>query len=277
MPLSDKPPVLIYQMGKVGSISILQALRRAHIPAYQIHCLEPHRLSTIADKLIQAGVGLPKHIKHSLMVRQNYLEGGVKMKVICPIRHPLHRNISAFFQELPMKCITDDVFKKHLTLPKRIRHAAKLPIPHEFMSMWVQTWLPKTLDGQCDTLQQLFINQYNHRTPLDWLTKELASTFSLDHEEIYQTIPANYRTIHTDLAEILIFRSELSDDDKSLVLNHFLQSDDIHIGRQNRTDQKTIQPIKNEFQQTLSLPTNILAQYRDSIYMQTFYPGDRIV
>lgn len=93
------PPLLIYQMGKVGSRTVRRTLKDAHLPGRILHL---HSLSDslpeLVNKHIEAGL-YPYHLALGLAVRRklsnlDYLE----CKVISLVRDPIARSLSAVFQ-----------------------------------------------------------------------------------------------------------------------------------------------------------------------------------
>ena len=76
------PPVFIYQMGKVGSMSIFDSLRKQYKGiAIHSHSFSKEHSTPLVRKLYQ----------HSI-------EKGKPLKVISPIREPIGRNVAAFFE-----------------------------------------------------------------------------------------------------------------------------------------------------------------------------------
>lgn len=80
--LRQRPPVFVYQMGKVGSTSIYNSLRK-YYPGEVLHA---HKFGTASD------VG-SIHRFYSVVRKEP-----LPVKIICPIRDPLSHNVSALFQ-----------------------------------------------------------------------------------------------------------------------------------------------------------------------------------
>lgn len=86
-------PVIVYQMGKVGSSTLKNSLEENNIPALHIHRYffkNTERPNTL--KL------LPHKLKNRVIFNR-FLKGD-KVKIITFYRDPLSRNISSFFQNL---------------------------------------------------------------------------------------------------------------------------------------------------------------------------------
>lgn len=99
---SKHPPVLIYQMGKVGSSTVYHSLQQAHIvnPVYQIHFLNEKNIQkVIASYYQKAGILLPKHffVSRALIKKIKKMSGG-RIKLISLVRDPIARTISDLFE-----------------------------------------------------------------------------------------------------------------------------------------------------------------------------------
>lgn len=100
----QNPPILVYQMGKVGSLSVYHSLRRAlpGRPVFHVHFLTPETLSDAIPWYRANHIPrLPEHIGISrTLVRKLDLSPAAKPAVITLVRDPIEREISGFFQHL---------------------------------------------------------------------------------------------------------------------------------------------------------------------------------
>lgn len=85
--LKHYPPVIILQMGKVGSKSVYETLKAIY-PGAVIHC---HGLT---EK--------PRANWKSTLVYRAYKRKGIQVKVITPVRDKLARSLSSFFYNAPV-------------------------------------------------------------------------------------------------------------------------------------------------------------------------------
>ena len=108
------PPVLIYQMGKVGSSSLFDTLSAAH-RGYILHA---HARSMLSPKL------------KMLLAMRRLLR--LKIYVICPIREAISRNVSAYFQNLEdffdQKALDEGVAREEMlkSFLERFNHRSSL-------------------------------------------------------------------------------------------------------------------------------------------------------
>jgi len=100
----NQPPILIYQMGKVGSTSIYKTLKHAttHYPIFHIHWFSKKGLAR-ADR-INAQTDDPifdMHLKRCKLLRACYDDGRIeKCKIITLVREPIAREVSNLFQDI---------------------------------------------------------------------------------------------------------------------------------------------------------------------------------
>ena len=107
---------VVYTMGKVGSSSVSAAIRAAGLRCFDVHHLDSHRLQHLIRLHLDhpdRGI-IPPNLIESLAMRNMLVRRramGQVTKVITCIREPVGRNISAVYQNLPMRLAgkTDEV------------------------------------------------------------------------------------------------------------------------------------------------------------------------
>lgn len=94
-------PILVFQMGKVGSSSVFESLKYLGLknPIFHIHYLSPSGIEHVERS--NSGQ-TPRHILESRYLRNVLEKGhpGQKWKIVSLVREPITRNISAFFQNI---------------------------------------------------------------------------------------------------------------------------------------------------------------------------------
>ena len=103
-------PLIIYQMGKVGSTSVTKALRALspNYSVYGVHTLRPDNVEqAIANYRKNYSVRrlVPEHLLASRLLVRDLAKGQPRgrWKVITIIRDPIARNISSFFQDIELR------------------------------------------------------------------------------------------------------------------------------------------------------------------------------
>lgn len=97
------PPVLVYQMGKVGSTSVWETLTRSALPnpLYKVHYLSDQGIEE-GGSVFSHLLGVPGTLPHSDAVREVRArlaaEPGQPWKVVSLVRDPIARDVSSFVQ-----------------------------------------------------------------------------------------------------------------------------------------------------------------------------------
>ena len=135
-----RPPVIVYQMGKVASSSIIETLKKEKIFVFQVHRARLNNILELRERTDKKG--LRRRVEQpGRYLGSKWSKGILKdLPIIVLFREPLKRNISAFYQNR-------DYYFNHLEVGDHLQ------IVEEFMS------------------------NYNHDQPLDWLNSELLYFF----------------------------------------------------------------------------------------------------
>lgn len=121
-----RPPVLIYQMGKVGSTSVYKSLKKFAIihPIFHVHWFSKEGM--VRAEKIKAEIRDPifdMHLRRCKLLRSKYNNGNIKrLKIITLVRDPIDREVSNLFQNI-------EIFNRHLINHKKqikINDALKL-------------------------------------------------------------------------------------------------------------------------------------------------------
>jgi hypothetical protein len=100
---NSKELVLIYTIGKVGSSSVYDSLRKNKkfvLPVFHIHSLEPSRILEQKEYYKNSERGsVPFHLIQSSILSELLSNYSGKIYVISLIREPLNRELSSLFQD----------------------------------------------------------------------------------------------------------------------------------------------------------------------------------
>ena len=150
------PPILVHQMGKVGSRTVAQTIARAlpDRPLYHVHALNEATLATYrrsAEKRRRAGqidVDAPTLTGHYLRRRVS-AHPDFPWSVVTTIREPVARNISTLFQNA---------------------------------YRWIPDFEARCLRGEDlqQPLEQAFWNHSFHDQPARWFEDETKAIFGID-------------------------------------------------------------------------------------------------
>ena len=270
-------PVVIYQMGKVGSTALLQSIEQHYTPVYQVHSLVSERLEKTTQVLLSNGLGIPKHVKHSQFLVDKYLNSAKSLKIITPIRSPLKRNISAFFQGLSTEIILKDDLRKGLGLSPLIKTIGQIPIPNEWKNQLIELLVSPRLDRHINFLMTHFTTQFRHDIPLNWLDIELNKSIGLDVYSESFNQSKGYGIYKVGPHQVLLFKSELSNTIKTKLVSEFIGINISEIKAQHRSVSKSYGKSMQLFRSKLKLEPALLDRYRNSKYVQTFYGDEQLV
>jgi hypothetical protein len=264
--LSWGDPILIYQMGKVGSSSLRNSLFRCPNPRtrlvlmsheyFPIRNREPDRITTeptLRDMLARE-IAHEQHVYQQLslrkrlgrrfrekfyaeMIYKRYVRPKRRLKVITLVREPVALNISMFFQLLR-------------------RYVGRNVEP---------------LECDTDELTDIFIKNYMHWRPLTWLDAEIKTSFGID---IYQhpfPVEQGYTVISEGNTGLLVLRCELDDQTKKRAIADFLNLDEFEIVRSNVRSEKPEARKYADFKQRIRMPPALLDQMYDSKFARHFF------
>jgi hypothetical protein len=95
---SSDLPILIYQMGKVGSTSISKSLELfGYSSVFHIHRLNPEHIDHVRENFLTRNLE-PSSFRIGKLLYRYIIEKKRHIKVITLIRDPISRNISGFFE-----------------------------------------------------------------------------------------------------------------------------------------------------------------------------------
>ena len=200
--LRQHVPILVYQMGKVGSSSIRNSLLRSRakqthlvLMSHEFYPVRRRRIDTLkidsedrnaVEREIthakQSYRGLTARQRAGLLIREklysemiykNVIATRQPVKIITLVREPVANNISMFFE----------VFGEYADDGRSV------------------------LDYESGELVQIFLNRYIHSRPLTWLDAEFKTTLGIDVYSCSFPIEAGYSTTHQ--GQVRLHRLEL--------------------------------------------------------------------
>lgn len=234
--------VLVYSMGKVGSTAVTNALNSVMSKnVHNVHRLNPSHIKELRNDFQERGLPLPSVHERGLNLFRNYVQKGKKIKAVSLCREPVIRNVSAFFYNY-------DQLLKGTPSEKSIK-----------------------------TLKKEFLKTYDHEVPVDWFQKEPEEIFDMNILESSFLKEEGYEVYRSDLCEMLVMKTELSDDDKANLLQDFFDLDKLpDISRRNEGTSKPYSEVYKEFKRSVVLPKDYLDYLLDSDYTCCFYTQNEI-
>jgi hypothetical protein len=258
-------PLIIFQMGKVGSKSVKRTLEALELdmPIYHSHLLTQARIDETEEQ----------RRKFFLTDRESYLKrpwlnqflrnqiikgrGKHKWKIITMTRDPIARNLSTFFENLKVRAVNN---------------TGSFEIQSDYYSI-----LPFVLSlDDVDTLFNLFFDKLRHDTPLVFFDRELKGVFRIDvyAEKFPKSI--GYHIYQNNLADVLLIRLEDLNSCAPQAFKEFLGIEDFTMKRENIGANKIYAELYEKFKETIPLPKSYLDKFYKSKFMQHFYTEQEI-
>ena len=245
--LFDQNPILIYQMGKVGSSTVYHSLKEqvTNRSIYHFHSInrttiEGHKtnnrrfIKSGDFKKVFTGVGFGE------LMNKRILEGNEKFDVITLVREPLTRNISAFFQNA---------------------------------YRWIPDFEKKCLEGTLDTratINYFFSKGKFHTRGLDWVEMEIKGVLGIDVYASSFPVQKGYEEYENKKSRLLLLRME-DLNDKGDVIKGFLGLDNFKLKNANVGGTKFYSDAYKAFKKSIRFPEEYIDRLHSHKYSQHFY------
>jgi Putative capsular polysaccharide synthesis protein/Sulfotransferase family len=245
--------ILVHQMGKVGSSTIIQSLEDLNLrtPVFHTHILNPQKLNQkITWKIEQSGGRLSEKevLKHGHLKVSKYLVDTLQKesknrhwKIITLVREPIGRNISAFFQNI---------------------------------NTYYENFIEQYNEGLITRkeIEEKFFNECSHNWPLDWLDKEIKDVFGIDIYQESFPLSEGYKIYAKgNEFELMIIKMEDLNRCHKDAFRQFLGIENFSLSKKNIASDKIYSEIYNSFLSTLSIPNWYIEQMYSSKYSKHFY------
>lgn len=252
--LLNKPPIIVYQMGKVGSSTLVKTLDRLNLtrPIFHVHRITPSGLEYIREKGVQMGRGYPS--SHYFLGKNlhSYIKDNLcnrKWTIITLTREPIGRNISAFFQSLNYR------------FPRFINELDK----NQEKLLTIE-------------MRDAFLKNYPHDLSLNWFDVELKQVFGIDvYKSDFPTM-YGYKVYQSSNVELLVIRLEDLQKCYRQSLSEFIGIDPkkIVLNSSNVSSQKYYKTIYEYFKSHIYLPEEYIDRQYNSRYARHFYTEKEI-
>jgi hypothetical protein len=229
-------PILVYQMGKVGSTSVSKSLEVHGLwSVFHVHRLNPKHIDDVKQDLI-AKKFRPSSGRINKMLYRQLARNHHQAKVITLVRDPINRNISAFFENL-----------KTLLREEDINH-------YDFK-----------------TYTKAFLEEYPQHVPLEWFDKEPKEVLGIDIFD--HPFPKESGTLRIEKGHVdwLVLKAEIADRVKEEAIRDFLGIPAFSLTRTNSSSDRVYAEAYAGFQGAIVLPQSYLDEMINARYTRHFY------
>jgi len=248
----DITPVLLYQMGKVGSSSIEKILKSSKLG---IPVLSAHHFNYDSLHSVKAYVKLsfPKEVysefernffgfyKDRIVydIVKNLLKNG-RLKIISVVRDPVARNISSYFQSID---------RRFLDLNNRFENKSL------------------TIEEIIST----FFKYEKHELPIKWFDQEIKDIFGIDLYLNQFSKAKGYHIYKYDNIDFMVLKLEMLSECAQFAFKEFLNLSGVQILYNNVTANKPYGHLYHQFINSIHLSDSYLDQMYNSKFMRFFY------
>jgi len=236
--LFRKTPVIVYQMGKVGSSSIWQSLLTHQVMVYHCHSLNMDHLQGKRDK------GTATELTElSIWVYEHIVKPQRRAKYITLVREPIELNISRYFQNIESIHHSEDPLVK------------------------------LTLEELCED----FIKNHSHSDyALEWFDKEIQEVLGIDVYDHPFPHEVGYQVIKNKHSELLILRTDTPDPIKEAAIKDFVGLTDFSLATYNVGEDKKYSPVYRAFKAQIHLPADDIDKNCQSRLMRHFFLKEEV-
>lgn len=217
-------PVYVFQMGKVGSTSLVSTLS-ANYKGVVVCAHNYGGMCPSSQRLLKwrKGLRLPVY-------------------VICPVREPLSRNVSAFFEN----------FKRDSGV--------------EFSE---REWT-------APELRDMFLRHYPHNICLEWFDRNFRTTFDIDVFSKPFPVERKWDTYRKGSVRVLVYRSDLGYSEQLAVISQFIGCKIDSWNYRNKAEDKEYKNSYKEFCTSVTLPDIYISVMCASRFCQHFWSKEEI-
>ena len=236
--LRGNEPVIVFQMGKVGSTSVASSFPTpGHPVSVQTHHLHRPRIEVAKQWSRDRGLPVRAHFFHADAVARRVVDRGRPFKLITLVREPVGRSVSNFFHN----------FERFVGVPlAESTHTA-------------------------DELTEILVAHEKQLDESRWFQREFEPALGVDVYEHPFPHDAGAQVIPRGQGEILVLRLETPDAVKEAAIAAFLGEADFTLSSANVGDAKDYGEGYQRFRETAVLPPDFLDRKLATVYATHFY------
>jgi hypothetical protein len=239
--LTDSVPIVVYQMGKVGSSSVWLSLQEqlGRDRVVHTHYMSDENLDYWEAKMATTkplAWPMLRYHQFGRVIRRHVVDRNQRAKFITLVRDPIAVNIGFFFQ----------MYQLHTG--------------YKFLQS------PLSLDE----LIEVYLNSDQTR-PINWFDTEIKRVLGIDVYAFPFPKDKGYQHLYRGNFDLLIIKTETDDAVKTEAIKAFLNMPEFTLERHNVTEERYDGEVYKAFKQRIELPESLVNEMYDSRYMRHFY------
>ena len=235
-------PVIVFQMGKVGSSSVAASFPTDHHRVViHTHHLSALRVDEAVSYARATGLPVRRHFFHARVAAHNVVESGRPFKVISLVREPVGRSVSKFFHD----------FERFVGCPAE--HS----------------------DHSMDEIIEIFLaNEAHIDDEAHWFEHQFEPALGVDvYAEAFDPAVGSAQ-FTAGAGTVLLMRLELDDADKERVIADFLGEPGFTLDSANVGEARGDGDGYRQFKAEAKLPADYLERKLTSRFATHFYSAD---
>ncbi|WP_435354593.1 putative capsular polysaccharide synthesis family protein [Emticicia sp. SJ17W-69] len=240
---SSEKPILVFSMGKVGSLSVYFALKKYwQYPVFHIHSLDEDEQKMYDRQCFEKGI-LPGSRSAIPMINRRILKKKRPFKIITLVRNPVERNISAFFE----------AFEYYVGIPA------------------------EKYKGTMHDLEIIYHQKMAHQYPNNWFTSHFYKQTGINIYDFAFSKVEKYQVFkHTNI-EVLVLDVALADAEKEKQIEFFCGKKNIRIERKNVRETTSSAELYKKFKETIIFEKSYLDMLLETPYFNHFFDSNEKV
>ena len=244
--------ILVFQMGKVGSLSALFAVQRS---------LEEQGRGYGKWNFREIGNTILVHSHVASEVRGFYrsiilwrVRLGLPLKVICPIREPIARDVSGFFY---FYCQKNPGILENTNL-------------RELEELFLTDSRPRRYYPPFSSLPA------EHEWTLNWFDEHLKPLLRIDVYKQPFPIDRKWQIYKRGFTRVLVYRIDLERSEQVKLISRFLGIKLDEIRLENSSEDKVCTELYSRFHESAKLPEQYIRRMHDSRFAQHFWSPEEL-
>ncbi len=251
-PLRKKEPLLIYQMGKVGSSTLRRSIDAIKPDVHPYHLHYMNGIDYMVELCRKKSLPLQDHILSSIFCRKLLKKAktnGIRLNVISLVREPIAKNISQFFQNVDVSYPEFEYSKKEKVLSQ---------------------------DELVSVMTDFFIKNFRHDDPLVWFDDELKQFTNIDVFSNPFPYEKGFKIYENERFRILVIRLESLNECCSDAMKQFLGVEHFELLNENVSSKKKYAGVYEKMKNKIKLPESYINKMYSSKMATHFYSEDEI-